>query len=124
MVSLPDALFVLRPNAVPGVDYTLANSGSGDVIVSWTYATPQPTAGEIAAVTQDEVDAARLAKVRTAAHTGLLTRGDDFPIGVRAITRAMTTLINDRLQAAGQTRVLESEILAFINANPTIGDPI
>lgn len=71
-----------------------------------------------AAQAEWELDRARANALGT-----LLTRADDTGIAVRAILNAVIYLVNNRLEALGQTRVLEAEILAFIAANPTVGDP-
>ncbi len=60
---------------------------------------------------------------RQAALTSLLSRSDDTAIGVRAAIFAVCDLINLRLEALGQPKVLMLEILGYIQSNPTIGDP-
>jgi hypothetical protein len=79
----------------------------------------------------------KLARTRAAALAGLLSRGDDVGIAVRATVAALTFLINNRLELIDQqlralgapgipapARVLQSEILSYLNDNPTTGDPI
>ena len=124
-------LYTAISAACPVVGVSVGTPGDiGTVRIDYGPAAtaPQRAAAEAALAAFDWSDAAQsaweLSQTRTAALTGLLTRGDDIAIGVRAITRAITTLVNDRLAAAGQSRVLEAEILAFINSNPTIGDPV
>lgn len=80
--------------------------------------------------------AQRLARVRAAALGGLRTRADDTGVAVRATVAAITFLVNNRLElidaqlrALGQpgipapVRVLEAEVLAYLQSNPTAGDP-
>jgi hypothetical protein len=63
------AIEYLFPTAVVAVDYAIANDERGLVIVYWNEATlgPQPTAEQLAAVAQEQVNAARLAKLRAVA---------------------------------------------------------
>lgn len=101
---------------------------------TWTFTRPPGATPQQVAAAQSAIDAFdpsieaqaawELDRTRYAALTGLLTRGDDIGIGVRAVTRAIVTLINDRLEALGQPRVMEAEILGLIAAVPTIGDPV
>lgn len=87
-------------------------------------------------LSEGAVAARALERTRAAALWGLLTRADDTGIAVRATVAALTFLVNNRLEhmnaqivALGGTafpepvRVLESEILAYLMANPTAGDP-
>lgn len=81
-------------------------------------------------------EAERLEAERASALMGLLTRADATGIAVRATVAALTFLVNNRLeaisaqlQALGQPglavpRVLQDEILAYLMANPTAGDPV
>lgn len=72
----------------------------------------------------DEAQAAwELSQSRTAALTSLLTRSDDTAIGVRLALFAVCDTLNLRLVALGQPKVLLPEILSYIQANPTLGDP-
>jgi hypothetical protein len=64
-----------------------------------------------------------LAARRMTALTSFFSRDDDTAIAVRAFFTAVIFLMNNRFESLGQTRVLATEILAFIQANPTIGDP-
>lgn len=61
MVTTAEALSVLYPAAVPLVDYVVADAGSGAAITFWSSALgPVPTAGQLAAVTTQQVtDAGR-----------------------------------------------------------------
>lgn len=123
MVILADAISVLFPAAVPLRDYTLVDDGSGPRIAAWHLPDPQPTPEQLAAVTPEQVDAARKAVARDAALSGLLTRPDDTAVGVRLALFAVVDLVNLRLAAMGQAKVLLPEILGYIAANPTLGDP-
>lgn len=63
MVALADAVFVLFPNAAPLVDYVVSDAGSGPFISHWNEALgPQPTAEQLAAVTEQQVIDARGAR--------------------------------------------------------------
>jgi hypothetical protein len=85
----------------------------------------------------EAVAARELNRTRSAALMGLLTSGDDVGIAVRATVAAITFLVNNRLEhfsaqivALGGTaypepvRVLQNDILAYLQQNPTAGDPL
>lgn len=91
---------------------------------------------ELTAFLAGPTDAELLGANRAAALATLLTRPDDTGIAVRASIAAVTFLFNNRLElidaqlrALGApglpdpVRVLESEVLAYLQANPTAGDP-
>lgn len=59
MVNLADAVSVLFPESKPGIDWIVADSGSGPELSRWNLADPRPTAEQIAAVTQDQIDRLR-----------------------------------------------------------------
>lgn len=82
------------------------------------------------------IAARELTRTRWAALMGLTTRSDDIGIAVRAVLAGLSSGINDRLElidaqlrALGQAgipapvRVLDTEVLAYLTANPTAGDP-
>jgi hypothetical protein len=99
--------------------------------ISGLYANPQEYATEELPDDSPEVVAflagptpeQRLEATRAVALDTLLTRDDLTGVQVRAVVSAVVFLINNRLEALGQQRVLEAEILQFIAANPTVGDP-
>jgi len=63
-----DAILVLFPNAVPGVDFTVSSRDGVVAITRWNPALgTQPTQAQLDAVTQAQVDASKLAKLRAAA---------------------------------------------------------
>lgn len=64
-----------------------------------------------------------LTRRRADALASFFSRSDDTAIALRAWLTALQTLVNDRLEAAGQSRVTEADVLAFIRSNPTVGDP-
>lgn len=102
---------------------------SGTVRIDFDpLATPEQRAAAQAVVDGfDWSDAAQaaweLGQARTRALTSFFARGDETAIAVRAWLSAYIFLANNRLEALGQTRVLAPEILAYIEANPTLGDP-
>lgn len=67
---------------------------------------------------------AALNRTRAEALPTLLTRADVTGVQVRLVIAALTFLFNNRLESLGQPRVLESEILGYIVANPMLGDPV
>lgn len=125
MTSLDRLLTAIRAVA-PGADVSVGRWGDSSTVR--VHPTEMQAAAQAAIDAYDwspEMDAAwELTVTRTAALTGLLTRSDEIGIGVRAVTRAIVTLVNDRLESLGQPRITELEILAFIRAVPQIGDPV
>ena len=74
---------------------------------------PPPTAAEL------------LARARLKALTEFGGRADDTAIAIRLLIDAVCTLSNDRFQALGQGRPLTlPNLLAYVAANPTAGDPL
>jgi hypothetical protein len=69
MVAISLALEVLYPAAISLSDFIVTDSGSGPAITYWNEAAlgPKPTPEQLAAVTPEQVNAARLAKLRDAA---------------------------------------------------------
>lgn len=118
--------------ASDGTQFTRNGAGWSDV-VAWAGAQSPPVLlNDRAPLT----DAERLARTRAAALTRLLSRADDTGIAVRATVAAVVFLINNRLElidaqlrALGQpgipapARVLQAEILSYLQENPTAGDP-
>lgn len=100
----------------------------------------EPVAGddpELVAFFGGPSETERLNAVRAAALMGLLTRSDEIGIAVRAVLAGLSSGINNRLEtidaqlrALGQpgipapVRVLDTEVLAYLSANPTAGDPL
>lgn len=127
--QLSDALIAAGVPVVTVREYT--DAGTGAVALEVVYpadATPeQRAAGEAVRSGFDTSPGARaaraLAAARRAAFDGFFSRGDDTAIAVRAMFEAVLFLVNNRLQALGQTRVLKDEVVAYLMANPTIGDP-
>lgn len=64
-----------------------------------------------------------LGQARGEALATAVTRSDTIAIATRAMLRAVVTLLNDRIELLGGSRLTEADILAFVGANPTIGDP-
>lgn len=115
-----------------GVQITLGGAGWPDVAAWAASSVPPVDLADRAPLAPAE----RLGRTRAAALMGLLTRADDTGIAVRASIAAVTFLVNDRLELIDQqlralgapgipapVRVLESEVLAYLSANPTAGDP-
>ena len=63
-MTTAEALEVLYPAAVPLVDYVVADDGSGQRVGRWDAARlgPEPTAGQLSAVTDEQVAEARDAR--------------------------------------------------------------
>ncbi|HEY1191065.1 MAG TPA: hypothetical protein VGE74_25755 [Gemmata sp.] len=118
------------------------DEGNADwqVFLAWNAtADPPVSLDDVPGLTAEEV----LAQTRAEALPALTTRADVTGLQVRTVADAIQTLTNDRLtflfaqvaQLKGITpealeaefgrpaRVLAPEILAYIGANPTAGDP-
>lgn len=102
-------------------------------IIKGVYQNPQPgyadeelpdDAPEVVAFRAGPTPEQQLEATRAVALGTLLTRDDLTGVQVRAVVAAVVYLINDRLEALGQPRVLEAEVLQFLATNPTVGDPI
>lgn len=116
-----------------GVTYVPRTAPAWADVVAWAAAQVPPVdLNDRAPPTEAE----RVAATRAAALTGLLTRADDIGIAVRATVAAITFLINERLQHFNAqivalsgaaypepVRVLQADVLAYLMANPTAGDP-
>lgn len=59
MVNFADAVSVLFPESKPGIDWIVTDSGGGAELSRWNLSEPRPTAEQIAAVTQDQVERCR-----------------------------------------------------------------
>ena len=102
MVSVSDALSVLRPTVVPG-----DRPGRGDcyieaeAILEWRSGESQPTAEELAAVTQEQVDGARLMKSLLAAETAIRQPDllDVTTAGINLVLQVIGTRVNDAFRA-------------------------
>lgn len=125
-MTIPDALLVLRPTARQFADYLVSDDGSGARITRWSHPSPEPTAAEIAAVTPQQVAAAR--QQRAAALAVQETLGSLTPsaVSARVILRYTLTELNILRAAVGLGRIEEPQhlagILAFVQAGA--GDPI
>lgn len=95
MVTLADAIEVLHPTAVPLVDYEVRDDGKGQFVHTWNLLVPPPTAEQVAAVTQSQVDAARTARRRGEATTAALSAADGTAVANRAAESVGATRDND-----------------------------
>ena len=95
MVNHADAIAVLYPNINMVRDFVLTDEGNGPFISYWSESLgPQPTAEQLAAVTQEQVDAAKLAMVRLAAKSLLDNVNDNSVERDKAIAFATLDGIN------------------------------
>lgn len=75
-------------------------------------------------VSDEAQDLWQLMQSRNAALGSLLSRPDETGIQVRIVVDAICTLANNEFEALGRGRPLVAQnILAYIMANPTSGDP-
>lgn len=83
MVTTAEALEVLYPAAVPLVDYVVTDDGTGPQITVWSPALgPEPTPAQLAAVTDQQVTAAR--KAREPDLNDLADRADQMVVDIDA----------------------------------------
>jgi uncharacterized protein YkwD len=117
MVSLPEALGVLYPEAVPLRDYSVSDYGSGPQIVWWDAGLlgPIPTPEALAAVTQEAVEAARTARARNAARA-LVTSPDPIPRAVRALGIVVNAALNEIRSSLGLPIVKIDQAMAAVAA--------
>lgn len=103
MPSLQDQLFVLFPNANQPHDYLIQDDGHGEgpYIKEWKLQAPQPTPEQLAAVTQQQVDAAKIAIDRSAAAQVALLSNSDEAMANRADAKLQWTAINDHAEILG-----------------------
>lgn len=120
MVSIAEALSVLRPTVAPG-----DRPGRGDCyiqdesILEWTSGESQPTAEELAAVTQQQVDVARLTKSLLAAESSIRQPDllDVTAAPVNLVFQVFGTRINNAFRAIGQPPpVLQLDVLNDVRA--------
>jgi len=108
MPSLQDRIFVLQPTAQQPRDFLLQDDGRGQgpYLKEWNFQingvpVPQPTPEELAAVTQEQVDAARTAVARLAATQAALLSTEAADIANRTDARLQWTAINDHAEILG-----------------------
>lgn len=101
MVAMSDAIFVLAPAAVPQMDFRINNAGSGDVLTWLSNMIPQPSPEAIAAVTQEQVDAAKIGAIRSAAIRAAITSTNTSDTATRAAVNELWTATNDHAEALG-----------------------
>lgn len=101
MAAMSDAIFVLAPAAVPQMDFRINNAGSGDVLTWLSNTIPQPSPEAIAAVTQEQVDAARITVARLAATQAALSSVEAADIANRTDAKLQWTAINDHAEVLG-----------------------
>lgn len=115
MVNMAEAVAVLFPAARPLRDYRVESDPTGERIAHWDDASlgPSPTPEQLAAVTDADVAATRIARVRTAAGDALDTRQDDPILLQRAIFLEMIDAIN-------RTRAQHNALLQWLNGQTTL----
>lgn len=78
MVTMPEAISVLYPNAIPGRDWMVVRSDGVETITRWNPALgPKPTQAQLDAVTEVDVSNARLGALYAKAKS-LLTADDEL----------------------------------------------
>lgn len=103
MPSLQDQLYVLFPNASQPGDYLLQDDGRGDgpYIKIWNLQAPQPTPDQLATITQQQVDVARMIAKRAAATQAALSSVEAADIASRTDAKLQWTTLNDHAEILG-----------------------
>lgn len=103
MPSLQDQLFVLFPNAQQPHDYLLQDDGHGEgpYLKEWNLQAPQPTPEQLAAVTQEQVNAARMATIRSSAVLAAIGSTETSDTATRAAVKQLWTTLNDHAEIQG-----------------------
>lgn len=127
MVNLLDALLVLAPDATYGPAGTveLSDDGTGPRITRWALAGEPPTAEQLANVTDQQVDAARIEAMRRDAGKVIKASRDAVPVAARAADNALWMCLNTvteygravlglLFEAAGRPYPTQQEIVAAI----------
>jgi hypothetical protein len=122
MVTLPDALEVLYPNALAGA-WRLTDTGSGPTITYWDVAAlgTQPTPETITAVTQQQVDTLRSSRAVSAALQTTFNSLSPSAVSDRVTLRYVLTLLNDVREHVGLPRIMEPAHIAGIQASIQAG---
>ena len=95
MVGIAEAIFALYPNQGIERRVIVISIDGVESIKSWDDALgPQPTQAELDAVTQEQVDTARLAKLRLQAKTLIDSTNDDSVERDKAIAFAVLDGVN------------------------------
>jgi hypothetical protein len=117
VVTLPDALEVLYPNAPTGA-YTLADPGSGPTIAAWDEQQlgSQPTSAQIAAVTESQVATGRRDRVIADAVAQIFAARSPIATAILVLSRYGLTQDNDIREHLGLPRITESQHLLGIQA--------
>lgn len=101
IVPMSDAVYVLAPAAVPQVDFRINNAGSGDVLTWLSNTIPQPTPEQLTAVTQEQVTAARMVAIRSAAIQAAIGSANTSDTATRAAVGELWTGMNDHAEILG-----------------------
>ena len=110
---------------IPGIDFFVMQTDSGQVLSEWYNSDPKPTKTQLAAVTQEQIDNARLMKLRTKAKEALADQAHEQNALVRAVVlelldycNAQRAKHNQLLQwIGGQTTLLNRGQLAALALN-------
>lgn len=110
MVTVSDALAVLFPESIPGIDWLVADSGTGPIITQWNLGGPQPTESQIAAVTQEQVDRLRNPALTISRKQGRLM----------LLQMGLLTQVEALVQSAGTTAVISYDADTWHRNDPVL----
>lgn len=105
LVSLEDAIFFYHPTAQQPIDFLLHNKnlGEGPYILEWNFKVngvlvSQPTSEQLAAVTQEQVDALKLSIIQTEASKAALLSTNPVDMANRTDANLQWSRINDEAE--------------------------
>lgn len=110
MVAMSDAISVLFPNSIPGIDWVVADDGTGPRIARWTLSNLQPTSEQIAAVTQEQVDRLRNPALTISRKQGRLM----------LLQMGLLTQVEALVQSAGTTAVISYDADTWHRNDPVL----
>ena len=118
MVTPADAIYVLVPTAQQPIDYLLQDDGlgAGQYIKEWNLPDPQPTPEQLAAVTEDQVTAARKSAIRTEATTAAFSSFQPADVANRTDAVITHTVLNDFREYFGAILTLIGKTPADVQA--------
>jgi hypothetical protein len=123
MVTMADAVHVLFPAAVNGVDFVVQDDGQGPYLASWKAALgAQPTADQLAAVTQVQVDAQAAADQHGPAQVALSALRSPLAVLLRAVVATMVDGLNQVRAKVGLASLPAAQVRQAIVNHITAGD--
>lgn len=111
MITLVDALIALGYESIE--DFIVAKTDNGIELSEWYHSDPKPTKTQLAAVTQEQIDNARLMKLRTKAKEALADQAHEQNALVRAVVLELLDYCNEQ-------RKRHNQLLQWIGSQTTL----